>query len=501
MIVPVIITFILLECLNRIRHRKIKNILIRLYRIDNDKFGKASMFTEMYESQMTQYARFMRKQILNDNFFDIFSAYYPGVTMTRARIKNVIRKYIFDLDPVISRYDCSETNNNESSHTVSNLKNHKNHFRYTDTKKVKRLSCQLERYVPISRDVPITAVEVHKTINGLTKRFESMYLVDDFEDQQNDVVKMNSVSDLTNIIEYKSTYRYILEFLQYMKFCIFMRRNGYRAKDFNHDIRGWQKIGDNLSKILHVVILDDDAKKSMMANNHDYSKESSIMYIEIKGFSNYSAFFDLITCDVLNRYSDIDSIIKQFSSVLKLFPDSKINIFASRESTILIPFLLNCYHEKLDKIVAVNPIFYSYAFHTFFNSVNNKKLDVYMKPNLIRIFNGLTLLGVYFDKNTDDKKINRLYSRNINIDFDKDGSLYTNCENLSVVLDMYSHVRVDDSRVDKSTADKSTKIETDLTLDNKLSRCSDSNHDLESEQRSISDSDSRSYGSDTLNTK
>jgi hypothetical protein len=219
------------------------------------------------------------------------------------------------------------------------------------------------------------------------------------------------------------------------------------------DIRMQVKDKTSENQIVNIVILDDDAKKSMMTNQRNSLKDNNIVYIEIKGFSNYSDLFDVVTCDMMNRYSSIDDITKQFNIVLKLFVNSKINLFASREATIIVPFFINYYNNKINKIVVINPIYYPYSFHVFYRSVHDKKLDVHLKPNLIRIFNGLSLMKLYFDKNTTDKKFNRLYSRTINVDFDTNCDLYTNQENLAILLDLYSHVRVEESTKISSNTD------------------------------------------------
>lgn len=406
MIVPVLFLVILIEIINRYRYKLLKIKLAIIKEAENDKLEKDALFTEMHATAMYEYSTFMKKHIVNDNFFDIFKSYYPDGVMNLTRIRDVIRKYIFDLDPV---------KKTQLEHSKID-----NHFSF---------------------DIPISAIEVHKTINVLSKRFENMY-VTDFENNLDPLLK--DWTDLSNVITYKNSFRYIVEFVHYMRFSTLMRYIGYRYQDVSSDIRIWMKDKIRKNQVINIVVIDDEAKKSMITNHRNYSKDNSIVYVEIKGFSNYSDFFDVITCDMLNKYSSIDDITKQFNIVLKIFDGLKINLFASREVTVMIPFFINYYNERIDKIIVINPVYYPYGFHVFFRSIHNKKIDIYLKPNLIRMFNRFSLMKMYFDKNTHDKKINKLYSRNVNVDFDKDCDLYTNQENLSILLDMYSHVRIVD---------------------------------------------------------
>lgn len=449
LILPVLAMLIVLELINRYRYRLIRHKLTDIKRIECDKLEKSTMFTEMHAAAINDYSVFMRKHMVNDNFFDIFTSYYPDGVMNTVRIRDVVRKYMFDLDPV------------KKSHVeYHRIKKHddwtKKFIRNTNTPKKDSEPVQQSTDSGFSFDIPMSAIEVHKSINVLTKRFENMYVTD----QSNDLnTQMIDWTDLTNVITYKNSFRYLIEFVQYTRFSILMRCTGYRYTDVSSDIRVWIKGPADGNQIVNLVILDDDAKKSILANYRNCSKESSIVYVEIKGFSNYSDLFDVVTCDLLNRYSSIDEITKQFNNVLKMFPKSKINLFASREATIIIPFFINYYNEKIDRIVVINPVYYPYAFHVFFRSVRNKKLDVHFKPNLVRMFNRLSLMDVYFDKNTNDKKFNRLYSRNVHVDFDKDCNLYTNQENLVIVLDMYSHVRIEASVPSQSLDKNITTVE------------------------------------------
>jgi hypothetical protein len=419
MVLPVLFLLILIEIMNRYRYKKLKIKLSIIKNTENDRIEKATLFTEMHATAMNNYSSFMMKHVINDNFFDIFTSYYQDGMMNTIRIRDVVRKYIFDLDP---------------------------------TKKT-------NTYNTFSSDIPVTAIEAHKTINVLTKKFENIYVINSGNDLDSVMKEWN---DLTDVIMYKNSFKYLVDHVHYIRFSILMRCSGYRYQDMSPDIRIWIKGEICDDRVVNVVIIDDDVKNSMMTNHHNHSKDNNIVYIEIKGFSNYSDFFDVITCDMLNRYSSIDDVTKQFNNVLKLFTKSKINLFASREMTVIVPYFVNYYDNKIDKIVVINPIYYPYSFHIFFKSIHNKKIDLYLKPNLVRMFNGLSLMQMYFDKNAHDKKFNRLYGRNVNVDFDKDSELYTNQENLSIVLDMYSHVRVID-RTDKNIDTEKIRINKTIT--------------------------------------
>lgn len=469
-LIPSLLFIISVELINRYRYQLIKQKLLYSKQKDNEINDKSILFSEMYENEMKNYSFFMKKHMINDNFFDIFMAYYPDGAMNTRRIKNVIRKYVYNLDPL---NDIKiETSVSKDAQLAMNLPKHL-------LKILPKIN--EERDKEFSSDVPLTATSVHKTINFLAKKFENIYIITN-KNQYNDKLKknintpdlsyfidsnINDWSDLSDVVTYKNFLCYAIDFARYMKFSISMRCIGYHYHDVSPDIRVWEKLVPGSTKDLakgltkgpmnqeeqellsknehpvhNVVIIDDEARQSIMTNYHRYDTADNIVYVEIKGFSNYSDFFDIITCDTFNKYSSIDEITKQFVNVFKLFGISKLNLFASRESTIMIPFLLNYYHEKLNKIIVINPIYYPYSFHVFYKSIHNKKLSVHLKPNLIRMFNKLSLMDIYFDKNTSDKKFNRLYSRDVNVDFDKNAELYTMHENLAIVLDMYSHIEV-----------------------------------------------------------
>jgi hypothetical protein len=340
----------------------------------------------------------MKKHLLNDNFFDIFKMYYPDCIMTPLRIKNVIKKYVYNLDP-----------NTTSSINLFNDE----------------------------------TIDVQKTINTLSCKFENMYIVNV---NTTDKVKMKDWTNLLEMSNKRSCIQTFINFIKYITFYLFMKRNNYKCYDvkpfLNSNIRMWiNNINDN--NVIDIVILDDKTINKIIndTTTNDLFKNTSCIYLEIKGFTNYSDFFDLLTINCFNTYSNINEITRQFGTILDMFPEKNFNVTASNISTIIIPFVLHYYHERINKISVMNPVFYPYSYHILFKSILDKKISV--STNYLTMINKLSLLDIFFNENSNDKQHNRLYDKNVSIYFDEDADLYSNKELLSIMLDMYSRVNLE----------------------------------------------------------
>jgi hypothetical protein len=104
---------------------------------------------------------------------------------------------------------------------------------------------------------------------------------------------------------------------------------------------------------------------------------------------------------------------------------------------------MHYYYEKIDCVFVKDPIYYPYSYHVYFDSVQKNKIDIRTKYNLIKMLNNLSLLILYFNKETDDKKTNRLYSSKIYLSF-SDNNLF-NKEELILLFNLYSKINVIDN--------------------------------------------------------
>jgi len=403
----------LFELANKYRYQLFKK------RIINDtalKKAKAHIFGDIYKNLTDRYSKFITKHIINDNFLQIFKIYYPDCKMNQKRINCVIYKYLYDLDVPLLTED---------------------YLRSTP-------------HITIKNDF----------VNDLTDRFVNQYIMTDNNltpslpgvtfGRPPDDISLIDPTDLSDISDNKSFISIVYNHLKYLVFCFKMYRKGYVKHDIGpwmySNIRLWinNSVSDNVNanNIKNCIIIDKTIEPTG-GDRNDRSDDD--IYIEIKGFTKYSELFDAITMDLFNTYPKIIDITKQFGVMMdRLSKNTKINIHAQNISTIIIPFLVNYYEERIEKIIVVNPIYYPYSYTMLFDVIHKtdakNKLKFDLNPNLLMLLNRLALIDIYFDFIKIDKLVNKLYRNCVDIKFNK--NLYENicidADNLTMLMGMYS---------------------------------------------------------------
>jgi hypothetical protein len=381
----IIIIFLAIELINRYRYYK-------FFQLIKSNKNRSMIFTEVHKNDMICYSKFMKKNILNDNFFDIFRSYYPDSTISQDRIRKVIGLYIYDIDP---------TSNSQ--------------------------------FIVHDMNIPIP---VHQTINYLTKKFEKMYITSTQSDQS---VQAYDWTDLTKEFPYKSSYQITIEWFRYIMFMLWMFSCRFKHINISNNIRIWicgdHENGDHENRDL--VLIDE-----RHINKRSLGLKDNNIYVEMKGFTSYSVFFDMMTCDIFNDYPTLDTLAREFNGIFNMV-DTKINICCSNINSIIIPHLSYYFHERINMINTVDPVYYPYSYHMMFRGIKNRlHKNKNNNTNFIFIFNRLALIDIYFGRNTDDLVDNKLYSKNVRINFSRNANKYIDKERVELLLDMFSRTTV-----------------------------------------------------------
>jgi hypothetical protein len=390
-----IIILAIVELLNLIRYRRFSEQITHTGQyVDN---MRKYIFQDIYCDKLNSYSRFMKHFIKNELIIKLYATYYPDAIISKKRISFIIKKYLFDI--------------NENN------------------------------YINISKKM----IDVHSIINYFTKKISSNYITDeDYDHDHNDYNLSNNgmidPTDLSNSVKRTHPLKIMTKYFYNMRFRLYMHNNNYKYRDISSSIRIWTKInGYNNDEISFVFLDDSDIE-------HEYVKCNDIneVYIEIKGLSSYALLFDLLTVDIFNDYDNIEKIGENFSIIIDLFKNHKINIRAHDLGTILIVPIIKYYHEFINKVYAQDPIFYPYAYYALFDNIKNDNLLIKENYNLIKMFNRLSLIDLYFDKNinTYDEYYIIFFSNKMNITFTNSADKFINKEQLAMMLTLYSHVRI-----------------------------------------------------------
>lgn len=381
----------LLELVNKYRYKLFRK------RIFNDtvlKKVKVHIFGDICKNLTDSYSRFIMKHLMNDNFLQIFKIYYPDCKMNKTRINCVVNKYLYDLD--------------ESMH------------------------------ISINNDC----------VDILTNRFVNQYIMTDNLVSTDDPVfpdNMIDPTDLSNISHKKSFINIVYNYLKYLVFCFKMYRKGY----VKHDIGPW--LYSNIRLWINNSAIINDTKDCIIIDEMIDPVDCSVdaMYIEIKGFTQYSELFDTITIDLFNQYPKMIDITKQFGALIDQYlKNTKMKIHAKNISTFIIPGLVNYYEEKIEKIIVNNPVYYPYSYTAIFDAMRKidakKKYKINLNPNLLMLLNRLTLIDIYFDFVKLEKSMNRLYQNCVDVKLDKKSceNLCIDNDNLTMLMVMHSECAV-----------------------------------------------------------
>jgi len=349
--------------------------------INKTRHIKKHLFESEYQERMEQYIKFMDRNIMNEKFYKLMNKYYPDKLLTVNRIKNVIKKYIFDID------DTNPT--------------HKNIYLFRP--KIENTTI-----------IPDTSLDVHKCINYLTKKFTNMYLLNNSSNINNENNQvMYDYTDLTKIINYRSSFRYYYYLILRVKYTLIMYYNGFRVSNISKsNIKIWsnQKIlmnNNDKNKILNIVLLDDDCIKKIKLNDIDRNN----IYIEINGFSSYGDFTDMIKycfSNIENMESIkqlTDELIKSLRQLLEKCNRDKLEIYMAGRTTIITPYLMREQMEEINKYHIHNPVYYPVGNYKLFESM---KYDLINNMELFGLrhwimFHRLTLFDIYFISDLDNK--------------------------------------------------------------------------------------------------
>ncbi|VBB17885.1 hypothetical protein YASMINEVIRUS_348 [Yasminevirus sp. GU-2018] len=399
------------------------------------------MFSERHANALDTYSSLIKKQLINDNFMNVFRSYYPDCVLTKSRIEKVIKKYIFSIG-------------NES--------------------------------------VPLSVTSIHRAVNQLTRKTVKEYICTDSIRRGSD--DLNDWTDLTFVLNAQSLYRILTSHVAYLMFYVKMRTRHFVCVDVpsvsiassqiksamenlnqttfmsvsNSSVRLW--INKDRS-VYHtgasIVFLD-----TVNYNNCDkfiITDRSDRIYAEVKGLSNYSQIFDILTFDRLNEYPDLLKVSKMIGVVLDfvttLVSDSKSrysqkhrNVHEPQEkchidvelfgaSTMLTPYIVDLYNNIINDIYVVDPVFYPHSYHTFFTQlrVTNCQSSK-LSSNFVRMFHNLSLIDLYFNRSPTDKS-SGVYGRNVHVGFSDESEKFTDRELLTILLNMYSKVYVVDTLV------------------------------------------------------
>lgn len=392
--------YCLLEMLNRHRYSKFISF------IRSKERPRINIFSADRSEALDAYSKFMKKNIFHDNFFRLFTSYYSDSLMTGRRIRAVIEKYIFDIDPV------------ESLDTANKID----------------LS-----------PIPLTAVSAHRLINQTSRRFENMYIMM----APSLPLKTNTFvdcTDLANIPRYVTVFGMLKRYISRLRFDSLMKRKEYIRYEISENIHAWicKKI-KNIKKdgSVRLVVLDIKSKDI----DHISCSDKNTVYLEIRGvsgglFGGLTSLIKQITSSNILKFN-IDTIITDMSMLIDMFSECSITIQLAGISTILTPSIVDNYYEYITTIELIDPVFYPYSYDVMYRSIHNKTIDISDEHDLLYLLHKVHLLDLYFDKQCTDKQVNILFSDFISVVFTDDVDRFVDSELLKTMLQMYSNVNLD----------------------------------------------------------
>lgn len=385
------------DIVNRHRYKKFCSMIKK-------KYNKIS-FSDT-DDRLIKYSSFIKKHVENDQFLSIFKSYYPysGVndTMNKIKLHNVIKKYMYNTDP-------------------SDIINY-------------------SQYVS---DPQISTI---RTINQLTSKYEKMYIFDQSDNTDNNIIFV--WNNLDDVIFYQNSFSIITNHFKYLNFAKIMRSHDFGFNDITPNVRTWvhsslnQK--SNEFKIINFVFLSSE--QVQLIGKFEIIPTKNCIYIEIKGFTHYCSLFDMITFDTFNEYSNLKSITRSLNKLFNEFVMTDIHIYASDITTMIVPFITNYYQERIHTIHVKDPMFYPYNFQTFFVNLrkyDELKLSIGCQYNLIGLLNNISLIEMYIDPDMCDKNENMLYGSNTIVSFSDQSHNFVDKNNLIMLLSLYSNVVIE----------------------------------------------------------
>lgn len=395
---------ICVEIMNKCRYTNVCTLIKQKHSKTSDNNNNKSD-----DDRIIKYSSFLKKHVMNDNFLTVFKSYYPTTdSMSKIKVQNVIKKYIYNIDP----------------------------------------SCIID----YSQYISDSHISIIRTINQLTSKYEKTYIFDnDNTSSDNKIFFPNKMDD---VMFYQNSLSIILRYLKYFDFIRMMRSQNYHYIDVNSNIRVWEHESLKMKlepeeSIINFVFLSN-AQIHCMINKYKKNNSKTILskrciYIEIKGFTDYCTLFDMITMDIFNEYSNLETITRNLNQLFNKYVMSDIHIYASDITTIIIPFIVNYFQERIHTIQVTDPIFYPYNFQTFFVNLRHDellKMEVGCRYNLMYLLDNLSLIDMYIDPDMCDKNENMLYHSSTFISFSDDSYKFIDKNNLIMMLELYSDVSI-----------------------------------------------------------
>lgn len=422
------ILFVCAEIINKRRYKKFCDKIRREQRHANFSHN---------DDRLIKYSSFLKKHMINDNFLAIFKSFYPDPDeiMNKTKVHNAIKKYIYCINPSYNIDFSQHLTNSQISivRTINQLtsKYEKMYMFITDQNQT------IDHFTQQSRESSDESLD-----QSLDESSDQSQSSDQF--QSSDIFSWENLSD---IIFYQSSFTFFIKHFKYLNFVKTMRSHNYQYDDITSDIRVWTHqslIPEDKIDVVNFIFLTSSQTQSIQ--NHQTIPSKSCVYIEIKGYTDFCALFDLITLDFYNDYSNLRTIARNLNKLFNMFVMADIHIYASDVTTMLIPFIVNYYQEMIHTIHVKDPIFYPYNYQTFFMNLRNDKelrKSVGCQYNLIMLLNELTLIDMYIDPEMCDKKTNMSYGPNTIVSFSDESDKFVDKNNLIMLLELYSGVIID----------------------------------------------------------
>jgi hypothetical protein len=340
-----------------------------------------NIFFMLDPSDLNNYISFVKKTIFVDSFNDIYCSYYPHSLMTYDRVKNAMNRYIFGQDK-----------NNSDSHNDS----------------------------------------INIFINEICDVYSQIYIFSENDKEKNmgdDMIIWNNILD--NYV-YSSSYSIISDYLRYINFYKHAYSK-YTYDDITNNMRVWHRNTKDVKRMMFIT------KKTSFC---DIINLNIDIFVEIKGFSDYSNLFDMLTCNTFNEYCTINMIIESCSKIFTKYDLRYISMdfYFDDLVTIIVPQFICHYHKYISKLYLNNPLCYPYSYHNVYKYIHN---TCEMKnANLMMLINNNGLFNMYNDKFMMNKNINILYSKSTYITYDETFKKHMNLDMLLTILKLYSDVNI-----------------------------------------------------------
>lgn len=426
---------------------------------------------DAFFTQLHTYVCFMVRNMLNDNLYSLYLAYYPNGIIKRKHVKEFVYAYLFGKHtnivkiiksintPFLGEENKGAIQNNMNhpeiyqikTSIVDKIKKINNRFiddfivlddyyisdtdnTNTDNIDISDFSHNIQSYNIPLQDIPTYSNVSHNTvmIRDMTRDTE------DTEDTEN--TKITKWNDILELVKKRTVYDIMRDMMNYRTFKKQMMMLEYNYLDVTSDIRIWEKLSPfDEKKYVNMIFVDMmydmiDINRMIIKN----PKNTSIIFIEIKGFTYYSEFFDYLTFDMFNKYNIITDIVIDISKVINLYKSYTKILTLCDTTTILSPHIITHYGELFENITLINPMCYPYSFHKYFDIMKNR----HNNTNYINMINNISMFDIYM--NNPQNTTNSIYDKKIIIIYDSHDEKIDYNDTVKMNLYMHSKVRWDE---------------------------------------------------------